>query len=67
VNAQQPVDRWRKSSRSGSSGDACVEVARLVGAIGIRDSKNPNAPGLAISGESFAGLVRKVKADRLNR
>jgi hypothetical protein len=67
VNATQPVGRWRKSSRSGNSGGACVEVARLSGAIGVRDSKNPNAPGLAISGESFARLLRKVKADRLNR
>jgi hypothetical protein len=67
VNPPQPVSRWRKSRRSGSSGGACIEVARLPGAIGVRDSKNPDAPGLTISGESFAGLVREVKADRLNR
>jgi hypothetical protein len=62
VNAAQPAGRWRKSSRSGSSGDNCVEVARLPGAIGVRDSKNPDGPGLAISAESFAHLVRTVKA-----
>ncbi|MGH3389048.1 MAG: DUF397 domain-containing protein [Actinomadura sp.] len=33
--------RWRKSSRSGGQGGACVEVAALAP---LRDSENPNSP-----------------------
>jgi hypothetical protein len=66
VNAPQPVGRWRKSRRSGNSGGNCVEVARFPGAIGVRDSKNSDGPSLAISAESFAGLVGKVKLGRFD-
>jgi len=35
--------RWIKSSKSGTNGGNCVEVARLDdGTIGVRDSKNPD-------------------------
>ena len=58
---------WRKSSHSGGeSGSDCVEVADLSGAIGVRDSKNPAGPGLTLSGRSFAGLVNRVKANKLD-
>ncbi|WP_338598511.1 DUF397 domain-containing protein [Saccharopolyspora sp. SCSIO 74807] len=30
---------WRKSSRSGGDGGACVEVATIPAATGVRDSK----------------------------
>jgi hypothetical protein len=34
--------RWRKSSRSGSGGNAnCVEVAFVADRAAIQDSKNP--------------------------
>jgi hypothetical protein len=36
---------WRKSSRSGGNGGACVELAN-IGAI--RDSKNPGGPVLHV-------------------
>lgn len=49
---------WRKSSHSGS-GDQCVEVAVLPeGGRAIRDSKNPDAPMLAIRPSGFSKLVR---------
>jgi len=49
---------WRKSSRSGQgSNGACVEVA-FAGAVGVRDSKNPEG-GHLVFGDSawrvFAG------------
>jgi hypothetical protein len=55
---------WRKSSHSGSSsGDLnCVEVASLpTGFIGIRDSKNPQGPHLAVPVKVFGELVRRIK------
>lgn len=52
---------WRKSSRSGSSGSEsdCVEVARLSGNIGRRDSRAPVAGHLILTAEGFADLLDK--------
>ncbi|WP_067466749.1 DUF397 domain-containing protein [Actinomadura macra] len=55
--------QWRKSSRSADSGQTdCVELARLTLAIGVRDSKDPHGPALALPPEPFRALVRDVKA-----
>jgi hypothetical protein len=58
--------KWRKSSRSGSQGGDCVEVAELSGAIGLRDSKNPGGGHQVVSREAFAGLARWIKRDELD-
>jgi hypothetical protein len=52
---------WRKSSRSGGNGGACVELAS-VGAI--RDSKNPTGPVLR---GDLARLLAAAKTGRLAR
>jgi hypothetical protein len=55
---------WRKSSHSGGSSENlnCVEVASLpMGLIGIRDSKNPSGPHLAVPVRVFGELVRRIK------
>lgn len=52
---------WRKSRRSTNQGGACVEVAVLPDAIGVRDSKNPQVGHLTLSRESFATLVQHIK------
>jgi hypothetical protein len=59
---------WRKSSRSGNSSehDDCVEVARLPGTIGIRDSKTPETGHLSLPVPAFADLVTRVKRDELD-
>jgi hypothetical protein len=42
--------RWRKSSRSGPSGNDCVEVAdNLPGRIHVRDSKDQAGPVLTFT------------------
>ncbi|MBM0255700.1 DUF397 domain-containing protein [Micromonospora sp. 4G55] len=54
---------WRKSTRSGDNGGACVEVAdNLPGIIAVRDSKDPDGPHLlfpAAAWVSFTAAVRK--------
>ncbi|MFG2250007.1 DUF397 domain-containing protein [Spirillospora sp. NPDC048823] len=58
--------RWRKSSHSGMTDDSsCVEVARLSGAVGVRDSKSPATGNLALPFETFADLVVRIKRDEL--
>jgi hypothetical protein len=39
---------WRTSSRSSGNG-ACVEVAVLVGAVAVRDSKRTGGPALVFT------------------
>ncbi|MFB4296776.1 DUF397 domain-containing protein [Actinomadura sp. NTSP31] len=50
---------WRKASASGSSG--CVEVARAMGAVLVRDSKDVEGPVMAMTREAFAGLVAGIR------
>ncbi|MWA06338.1 DUF397 domain-containing protein [Actinomadura sp. LD22] len=60
---------WRKSSRSGSGQQGqsdCVELAALNGAVGVRDSKVPEAGHLSLSAGDFAALVARVKRAELD-
>ena len=60
---------WRKSSRPGSNGGQCVEVAaNLPGAVAVRDSKDPDGPSLLFTpGEwrAFVGGIKSGEFDRL--
>jgi Domain of unknown function (DUF397) len=47
---------WRKSTRSQQSGQ-CVELARVAGMIGVRDSKDPDGPVLVFTAEEFAAFL----------
>lgn len=54
--------QWRKSSRSGSNGGNCVEVAEnLPDIVAVRDSKNPTGPALVFSPREWAAFVAGVK------
>ncbi|GAB2682575.1 hypothetical protein GCM10027271_50220 [Saccharopolyspora gloriosae] len=51
---------WRKSSRSGQGGGACVEVAPGQAVVGVRDSKNPSGPALLFDSGVWAAFVRSL-------
>jgi hypothetical protein len=59
--------KWFKSTRSGSNGGGCVEVARLPdGGRAVRDSKDPTGPVLwftTTEWEAFLGGVRDGEFD----
>lgn len=48
--------KWRKSSRSGTSGGACVAVAVTGEAALVKDTKLSDSPILRMSKSDFAAL-----------
>lgn len=54
--------RWRKSTRSGGNGGACVEVAtNLPGVVAVRDSKDPYGPALTFTPKQWDTFVATVE------
>ena len=53
---------WKRSSRSGSQGTECVELAHTRDMV--RDSKNPEGPRLAFGPGAVDALIEFVKHDR---
>ncbi|MFB9233995.1 DUF397 domain-containing protein [Plantactinospora siamensis] len=52
--------RWRKSTRSGSTGN-CVEVAdNLPGLVAVRDSKDPAGPVLSFRPDTWTTFVHRL-------
>lgn len=56
---------WRKSSRSGANGGNCVEVARIPGALAVRDSKNPEGGRLVFGARAFDAFLTDIKEGRI--
>jgi hypothetical protein len=54
--------KWRKSARSGSNGENCVELASVPGNVAVRDSKDPEGPRLVFGREAFRVFVADVKS-----
>ncbi|MFE5869383.1 DUF397 domain-containing protein [Streptomyces roseifaciens] len=48
---------WFKSSYSGGAAGECVEVATLLCAVHIRDSKRPQGPRLAVPAAAWAHFI----------
>jgi uncharacterized protein DUF397 len=59
------MTKWRKSSRSNTSGGQCVEVASLDGNVGVRDSKSPSAGHLTLTPAAFKALTQRVRAEQV--
>jgi hypothetical protein len=55
--------RWHKSTRSGSNGGDCVEVAdNLPEVVAVRDSKDPAGPVLIFPRDTWAVFIGALKA-----
>jgi len=52
---------WRTSSYSGSGGGQCTEVATVLGAVLVRDSKDPDGPRLAFGATAWRSFTASVK------
>ncbi|MFF0526562.1 DUF397 domain-containing protein [Actinomadura nitritigenes] len=52
---------WRKSSHSQGASGECVEVARAAGVVGVRDSKDPGGPVLALAPAELRALAAEIK------
>ena len=53
---------WFKSSYSGESGGACLEVAACPAAVHVRDSKDTTRPALIFTPDQWSAFVRGVAA-----
>lgn len=52
---------WFKSSYSGGSGTECVEVADLQGTVGVRDSKQPGGPHVAVHHVAWVNFIQDLR------
>jgi hypothetical protein len=54
-------DGWRKSSYSGNTSE-CVEVAPRGRVVGVRDSKDPERPHIAVGVAAWDAMVSDIKS-----
>ncbi len=52
---------WKKSSKSGSNGGACVEVRSHDETIQVRDTKDRSGPVLTFTREEWEAFVGGAK------
>jgi Domain of unknown function (DUF397) len=54
---------WRKSTRSSSEGQNCVEVAtNLPGIVAVRDSRHLAGRPLVVTWRNWAAFIRAIQA-----
>ena len=56
---------WRKSSYSGGASGNCTEVATILGAVLVRDSKDPRSLVLAFRPRTWAAFTAALRADNV--
>ncbi|MFB4309353.1 DUF397 domain-containing protein [Actinomadura sp. GTD37] len=61
-----PEAELQKSSKSDSSGGACVEVAGLAAAVAVRDSKDPDGPKPVFDPSAWRTFATQVKTGGLD-
>ncbi|MFI6236973.1 DUF397 domain-containing protein [Micromonospora sp. NPDC050784] len=55
---------WRKSTRSGDNGGACVEVAtNLAEVVAVRDSKDSTGPLLTFTARAWTDFLATAKRE----
>lgn len=52
---------WRKASRSGNNGGACVETAALNRQVAVRDSKDPDGRQLHVSQAAWREFAQRIR------
>ncbi|MFR9674688.1 DUF397 domain-containing protein [Streptomyces sp. TR06-5] len=57
TTADSSALHWTKSSRSSNDGPECVEVAAAADTVFVRDSKDTDRPGLAVSRSGWAAFT----------
>ncbi|WOX11827.1 DUF397 domain-containing protein [Streptomyces sp. N50] len=57
--------KWRKSSYSEASANACVEMAEAGQHITIRDSKHPELPWATVGRGAWTEFTGALRAGRL--
>ena len=60
------IDGWFKSTYSGSSGGACVEVSVLPEGVAMRDSKDPTGPALIFTAAEWAAFLAGAAAGQFD-
>lgn len=57
---------WRKATASDAN-SGCVEVAELAdGSVGIRDSKTPSQPAIAVTAQAWASFLADAQTGQFD-